>query len=1194
MVCVPDFPWFLTLLAVLFAFSGEARAVSGVLPDQDTPPIASSKAPRVDIRGEWMWVDGEPFLVKGVGYSPFRPGQRPGKHTVSLEVIASDFQKIRAAGFNTIRTWAPLSPEQLALADANHLMVLQGIWMDQRGNYASHAFQTMMRDLVRREVKRSAASRAILAYLVGNELSPSHVYAIGVDQTEGVLRLAARAVKEAAVGRLVSYANWPELPFLDHSMLDIVSFNVYSYRPANVSHAFGFRGYVEHLKRSVAREKPLIITEVGLSLAPQPSSHAAYRDWTPEQEAEEMLVLWDAVFQARAQGACLFEWNDEWWKQGDHAEDEVTHDPADPEEWFGMHEFASRDQPDLIPRPVVPALTAYNHAVVLSPVDDERYHDQVPVSVYATEAVTAVRVRVEEGRWQHAAHISPHWWKATLALSSGAPRQISVTVQALDQRQEILNQQTRRLWAANPDASLRVSIRTLRDRYEVGPSLQPMFFTIRVEDETGQPIPNQPVHFALTEWPAHTELIHSNRTNEQGEVQGQYLLGETGVVILSAATAPDARRPRRRVGAERLIHVVKQTTPATAPHRASAWEARIPEDLRRALRHDTPAFRLNEEGSEPVVDYERYGVFHDVGLPTYHYEITDLSGLAKAAGEGIYPNEESILKDPAYRKAMEEGRLDGHVWDFVAHDDVHLGFLKWAGTVEQPPGLKQFFVAQALERAGLLSAAVKAYDAVLVHFPDEVGWTEFQTPWYVGPTARDKLDTLLRLHPELGFRLEGARIVIQQGFDNDVTNDVIVASPGRLVQVSPHDVVPPAQDLSSVDVLQDKGKGRVRLRQYANRHWQLFVDGEPWVIRGMSYQPSAVGESPDEGTLKDWMTADRNQNGKPDGPFDAFVDANLNNLHDPEEPTVGDFHLMNEMGVNTLRLYHHATNKALLRRLYEDHGMMVLMGDLVGMYTVGSGAKWEEGTDYLDATQRKRMAQSVKRMVREFKEEPYILMWVLGNENNYGGQHGVVGGVGNAAKYPKAYYQFINELARWIHKEDPLHPVAIANGEWLYLDLVARHAPAIDVFGANVYRGGHGFGSSFFEAIREHLDIPVVITEFGCPAYQARQSEEVGELGQALYHLGSWADLESHMAGRGVGNALGGVVFTWVDEWWKAGQPPRFSPWNHDITPNWSGPFPGGKNYEEWFGITSQGDGNQSPYLRRLRKAYRLYHALWK
>jgi beta-glucuronidase len=464
----------------------------------------------------------------------------------------------------------------------------------------------------------------------------------------------------------------------------------------------------------------------------------------------------------------------------------------------------------------------------------------------------------------------------------------------------------------------------------------------------------------------------------------------------------------------------------------------------------------------------------------------------------------------------------------------------------------------------------------------------------VGKVAQDRLEALLRLHPELGVRLEGAKITIQNGFDNEVDNDVVVTDPGQLVRVLPEDVNPPSIDLSKVKA-REVGKGKVRLRRYENGHWQLLVNGKPWVIHGILYQPTAVGESPDEGTLKDWMTADRNQNGKADGPFDVFVDANNNNQHDPDEPVVGDFELMRRAGVNTIRLYHQAPVEAkpLLRQLYEQYGIMVAMGDLVGMYTVGSGAKWEEGTDYHDPVQRKRMFESVKKMVREFKKEPYILMWVLGNENNYGGMHGIIGGVGNAAQYPEEYYKFLNDLAVWIHKEDPNHPVALANGEWLFVDLIAKVAPAIDVFGANVYRGTHGFGRSFFQAIHDQLDRPVFFTEFGCPSYQAGQPLETGETGQALYHLGNWVDLEDNMAGRGVGNALGGITFAWVDEWWKAGQPPKFSPWVQETTPNWSGPFPGGKNYEEWFGVTGQGDGSQSPYLRHLRQAFYFYERMW-
>lgn len=151
----------------------------------------------------------------------------------------------------------------------------------------------------------------------------------------------------------------------------------------------------------------------------------------------------------------------------------------------------------------------------------------------------------------------------------------------------------------------------------------------------------------------------------------------------------------------------------------------------------------------------------------------------------------------------------------------------------------------------------------------------------------------------------------------------------------------------------------------------------------------------------------------------------------------------------------------------------------------------------------------------------------------------------------------------------------------------------MDVLGVNSYRGWHGFGYSFWQDARSRYGKPVLITEYGCPAYHKGRTTEVAEAEQAWYHWGAWADIAANLAGRGAGNALGGGLFEWMDEWWKAGQPPRFSSRVHETDGSWAGPFPGTWSYEEWYGIVGQGDGTHSPFLRQLRPAFRLYQLLW-
>ncbi len=608
------------------------------------------------------------------------------------------------------------------------------------------------------------------------------------------------------------------------------------------------------------------------------------------------------------------------------------------------------------------------------------------------------------------------------------------------------------------------------------------------------------------------------------------------------------------------------------------------------VKHKAPRTKptLAFPGSD-FVDFTKYGKFQNEGTQNFHYSLIDNAGLVAAQGEGIYPNLSDIYKDPEYKKALQEGRLKGKHWDFVDSDDMQAAIYKWA-TAPEPPGVRLFYMGVIFERAKMYAQAIKCYQTLVVFFPNTIAWTYWQTPWYPGQAAIAKINHIIYDHPELRLVYKGAKVRILNAYDNDPKNDVTITSPGRLTQLSEREFARikalKHAPIHVGKVVKQIGEGTVRLVKYTNGHWQLLVKGKPYMIKGITYSSTKIGQSPDKNTMTSWMDDDFNHNGKADGPYDSWVDQNGNGVQDADEPAVGDFKLMKDMGVNTIRLYHQPLkpNKEVLRQMYKEHGLRVIMGDFLGKYAIGSGASWSEGTDYANPAHQKAMMQSVKDLVMEYKDEPFILLWLLGNENNYGV-------ASNADKKPEAYFKFVNEVAKMIKSIDKNHPVAICNGDTLFLDKFAKYAPAVDVYASNVYRGDFGFGS-FWDQVAEIADRPAFISEYGAPSFGGDHMTYLeAQQAQADYHRGNWLDILHNGAGFdevSVGNSIGGVAFEWMDEWWK-----NYEPLAHDTKADVVGPFAGGYYYEEWFGLFGQGEGKNSPFLREKRKVIDTYQALW-
>ncbi len=403
-----------------------------------------------------------------------------------------------------------------------------------------------------------------------------------------------------------------------------------------------------------------------------------------------------------------------------------------------------------------------------------------------------------------------------------------------------------------------------------------------------------------------------------------------------------------------------------------------------------------------------------------------------------------------------------------------------------------------------------------------------------------------------------------------------------------------------------EGQGKVKILKGPNGAWQLIVNDRPYFIKGVVFSPVKIGEDPSAATMRDWMYYDDNHDGQNDIAFQTWVDKNHNNRRDSDEPLAGDFQLLKDLGVNTIRLYHvasdnpilgdiyksdpgtalqfnHPVNKVLLRKLFFDYGIRVIMGNFLGSWTIGSGASWDKGTDYTNPTHRENIKKSVRAMVLDNKDEPYVLMWFLGNENNIADWSHC-----NAKTNLQAYATLIGELADMIHQIDPNHPVAVSQGDagavnQDILKLYAQYAPGVDIIAYNAYRGKDGFGD-LWKQTKIYFDRSVFISEFGTPAYNIKKGED--EDWQDEYIRGCWKDIVKNSAeyyglpgsDQRPGNSIGGVIFDWVDRWYMDG-----SPWEHNPGTKPSGSFSDGIDHEEWFGVMSMGNGSDW-LMRQPRK----------
>ncbi|KPK41657.1 MAG: hypothetical protein AMJ78_04910 [Omnitrophica WOR_2 bacterium SM23_29] len=372
---------------------------------------------------------------------------------------------------------------------------------------------------------------------------------------------------------------------------------------------------------------------------------------------------------------------------------------------------------------------------------------------------------------------------------------------------------------------------------------------------------------------------------------------------------------------------------------------------------------------------------------------------------------------------------------------------------------------------------------------------------------------------------------------------------------------------------------KVSVIKLPDGHFQLLVGKSPYFVKGVCYQPIPIGE-----------------------------DYSYNFWSDPNKPWLVDGKLMMEAGINTVRFYHPGQNpeeaKELIGDLYKKYNIRTIMGHTLGLYDFPPPNYAEEGF-------RTQIKEDVLKMVKDYKDEPAILCWLLGNETNYSFDDQIAPWSTDeldAIEDPKEranqkariYYSFVNEMAKEIHSIDPNHPVAMGNGELFYLEIAREVASQVDLLGGIFYRG-KSFGN-FWQELQRKFGKPVIFIEFGCDRFNALKKKEDEEI-QAYFLESLWKEIIRNSAGRtGKGNALGGCIFEWTDEWWKHNPSNPAGWWVQDEEAGWSNgayyfdiEVEGHMNMnEEWYGIVGLSTEKENGINKRIpKKAYYVLKDLW-
>ena len=139
---------------------------------------------------------------------------------------------------------------------------------------------------------------------------------------------------------------------------------------------------------------------------------------------------------------------------------------------------------------------------------------------------------------------------------------------------------------------------------------------------------------------------------------------------------------------------------------------------------------------------------------------------------------------------------------------------------------------------------------------------------------------------------------------------------------------------------------------------KLQVDGEDFMVNGMNWDYFPIGTNYNYSL---WNQSD--------DVIKGALDAEMG--------------LLKNMGVNAIRVYTGMQPK-WIKYIYENYGIYTMLNHSFGRYGLTINDVLVAVTDYSDSATKKLLMSEVTKLAEDYKDTPGLLLYLLGNENNYG------------------------------------------------------------------------------------------------------------------------------------------------------------------------------------------------------------------